>query len=467
MTVPILMAVGLAGVAASASAASGRGGTAGREVSGFGSAGSWFLVGAGWSLADGCFVQKDTNGVKPAFFADTAFGDVSVRVRFRVEPEGTGVQTAGIILRSPDALSGYHVHYDTRNDQIILMRGNPLGPYVGEITRKTGIPLETGRWYSARAGVVGNRIEVYLDDRLVLRVEDETHPAGRIGLYTSQGHVEFRDLEVSGTPVEMDSPWRAKPASALTRDQPLAAILETRVLCKQPGKYIGWPTIAVAPNGDLLVVFSGDRDAHVSPDGRTQMVRSTDGGRTWSDPVTINDLPIDDRDAGLVRTSRDTMIASWFTGPPYHTDLQGHYVIRSTDNGHTWGRPIRTQVTAPHGPIQLADGRLSYIGLRPHCSHTKPTNYNGPPAGSPHTVCIEASSDDGCTWRIVGEFPVPGDARMSPSTNHIWSRLRTGRSLPSSATATNHRGSGSRRARTEEPHGPRPVRRVSAVTLLT
>ena len=30
-------------------------------------------------------------------------------------------------------------------------------------------------------------------------------------------------------------------------------IISTDVICKQPGQYIGWPTIAQAPNGDLLV----------------------------------------------------------------------------------------------------------------------------------------------------------------------------------------------------------------------
>jgi len=202
------------------------------------------------------------------------------------------------------------------------------------------------------------------------------------------------------------------PEDRLPRDQALATILKTRVLCKQPGRYIGWPTIAIAPNDDILVVFSGDRDAHVSPDGKTQMVRSRDGGKTWSEPVTISDLPVDNRDAGIVRTNKGTMLVSWFTGPPYHTELQGHYVICSTDDGHTWSKPIRTEVTAPHGPIQLADGRLLFIGLRPHCSHTSPSNYNGPPANSPHSVSIEESRDDGRTWKIISRFPVPDNAQM-------------------------------------------------------
>lgn len=215
--------------------------------------------------------------------------------------------------------------------------------------------------------------------------------------------------------------WAAEPAAkekvqsaAPAKDQRIATILEVKVLCKQPGRYIGWPSIAQAPNGDLLAVFSGDREAHVSPDGKTQMVRSSDGGKTWSEPVTINDLAVDDRDAGILRTAKGTMLVSWFTGPPYGSPLEGNYVIRSSDNGKTWSQPIRTQVTTPHGPIQLADGRLLTIGQRPHCSHTRGSGrpYDGPPGTTAYTVSIEESRDDGLSWTVISTFPVPKDANM-------------------------------------------------------
>ena len=58
----------------------------------------------------------------------------------------------------------------------------------------------------------------------------------------------------------------------------IAEINSTRVICKQPGRYIGWPTISKAPDGELLVVFSGDRDAHVDPFGKTFLLRSSQRG---------------------------------------------------------------------------------------------------------------------------------------------------------------------------------------------
>jgi len=193
---------------------------------------------------------------------------------------------------------------------------------------------------------------------------------------------------------------QATPADGVPAEQAAARILAVKTLCKEPGRFIGWPSIAQAPNGDLLAVFSGDRNAHVSPDGKVQLIRSSDGGETWSAPVTVFDTPIDDRDSGIIRTAKGTMLVSWFTNPG-GGEWQGHWVIRSEDNGHTWGNPVRTEVTTPHGPIQLADGRLLFAGQRPHESHSKTFD-----------VAIQESLDDGRSWRTIGTFPVPEGARM-------------------------------------------------------
>lgn len=42
----------------------------------------------------------------------------------------------------------------------------------------------------------------------------------------------------------------------------------------------------------------------------------------------------------------------------------GEWMIRSTDGGITWSERFPTIVNSPHGPIQLSDGRLVYAGKR-------------------------------------------------------------------------------------------------------
>jgi len=44
--------------------------------------------------------------------------------------------------------------------------------------------------------------------------------------------------------------------------------------------------------------------------------------------------------------------------------LLGTWMLRSTDGGMTWSAPYRVPVNSPHGPVQLTDGRLLYAGKR-------------------------------------------------------------------------------------------------------
>lgn len=212
---------------------------------------------------------------------------------------------------------------------------------------------------------------------------------------------------------------------------PTIAVDEVRTISKTPELYCGWPTLTRRRNGQLILVWSGGRESHVCPFGRVDMMRSDDEGKTWTWPRTILDGAIDDRDAGVIETATGALLVTTFTSLAYQPQLDkqielagdqaasasswsaeklerwrsvheripeetrqqelGQWMIRSTDGGVTWSERYRSIVNSPHGPTQLADGRLIYAGKE---------LWTGD-----RTVGVCQSNDDGVSWNWLGKIP--------------------------------------------------------------
>ncbi len=208
---------------------------------------------------------------------------------------------------------------------------------------------------------------------------------------------------------------------------PKASILEIKTISQQPEFYNGWPTVARKKNGELLVAWSGGRAGHVCPFGRVEMMTSHDDGETWTWPRVLLDTDIDDRDAGVMETAKGTLLVTTFTSLAYMTgktyktkpswiaaharirddkrrdEQLGEFVIRSTDGGLSWSKPIDSIVNSPHGPTQLSDGRLLYVGKK---------LWEGPKNSwsEKKQIGVAESTDDGKSWKWLADIPSrPGD----------------------------------------------------------
>lgn len=201
-----------------------------------------------------------------------------------------------------------------------------------------------------------------------------------------------------------------------------SAILWTRPLV-ETDRYIGWPSAIRTAKGETIAVYSGDRDQHICPFGKVQMIRSADDGETWTKPVTVCDGPIDDRDAGLLELPNGDLVLFWFTSvafaegesnrTKYRAECErttdgekraalGSWARRSTDGGRTWSEPVRVPVMTPHGGVLLRDGRILVVGVSNYMTAGRLPQDSVQPA---KTYGVAESTDGGRSFRLIGEVP--------------------------------------------------------------
>lgn len=174
---------------------------------------------------------------------------------------------------------------------------------------------------------------------------------------------------------------------------------------RTPRRNTYFPTAHSMSNGEIAVVYYDSPD-HVSQAGRISIVRSADQGRTWSAPSVVVDGPLDERDPSIVETANGTWIVNYFASDESAVPAsQGVFVVRSSDRGYTWSEPIRIDTPLIGAGtsakiVQLDDGDL----LLPI--------YGSPDATDAHADIVR-SSDDGRTWPRDTEVTIAARAGVS------------------------------------------------------
>lgn len=312
-----------------------------------------------WRVEDGT-LRQPMAGLRHAYaFWPQAFSDVSVEVRFMIHPAGEGVKAPGIIYRAADESNYYYIHFDSKNKQIVWVRSTRENEWT-EARRHRPFELAEEQWHTARVEAEGNQHRVYLNGELIFTEEDDTIPAGVVGLRTGQGDISFDDLQIAGEPATLEEEFTVTRVPFIT-------------VCSDaggPGAYEAFPDVCMTDAGELLCVFYAGY-GHVSfpredlPNGGlVAMVRSSDNGATWGEAEVVVDTPIDDRDPSITQLSNGDLLVTYMSYVKERQPTHEVFTVRSSDDGVTWGEPQRIELPwdraqAVSEPVtELEDGTL-------------------------------------------------------------------------------------------------------------
>ena len=215
------------------------------------------------------------------------------------------------------------------------------------------------------------------------------------------------------------------------------------------------PSVVVYPDDEIVVAFRRSRTAgHGHPAVEACIVRSTDGGDTWSEPEVFDSGPIRNQNLTLLgdgtlvvampssdivtrevyeavharaRSEEDVEVREYpgrerSIAPDqdtYYLAERGPYVRRSTDRGRTWSQryyvesvpgwdPVMPGFSAPFGlrarVIELTDGTLVFpIHSKGLPSDADPDD----PANRIFAPVLVASDDGGMSWDFRGTIASP------------------------------------------------------------
>ncbi|MCA9253274.1 MAG: exo-alpha-sialidase [Phycisphaerales bacterium] len=194
------------------------------------------------------------------------------------------------------------------------------------------------------------------------------------------------------------------------------------------------PSIATDQKGNWVAVWQTVQEGGTNNNDRVEVrwANSADGGRTWSAPATLltdgRTSGADDESPVIVTDGKGNWVVAWISPLSGSADHGGTasdvLVARSTNNGQTWGQPVRI-ATPPQdiaeGAVQPTDHDVALatdgdVWILLWSSTRDIAGGGGSHAVNDTVILMAQSIDRGASWISAGSFtPFDGTGDITPT----------------------------------------------------
>ena len=234
----------------------------------------------------------------------------------------------------------------------------------------------------------------------------------------------------------------AAPFLAAAEPAPVKKVKDI-VIYKDDKFFSTFPSIVRRPSGELLAAFRrapnrvpfGGKTGHTDPNSQLVLVRSTDDGTTWSDPELIYADPFGGAQDPCMLQLRDGTILcatySWCMSTTVNKmtnvfnqgnfSLMGGRLLRSTDGGHTWEKPIDPPPVPGEKRKGLFGETIPAFNRGAMCEGADGRIYwvvASQPGNGQTETHLMISSDKGKTWNY--SCPIAADPKITFNETSIY-----------------------------------------------
>lgn len=124
---------------------------------------------------------------------DSEYEDVTVEVDVRFS-DISNSGSAGVIFGYQDDQNYYYVYFHPTAPKIRL---NDAGSLIDLVVQTEGPYVEHGAYYRAKVVRKGSTVQVYLDDQLIMKADDDTFTTGQVGIGSWNHSTYFDNLSVT------------------------------------------------------------------------------------------------------------------------------------------------------------------------------------------------------------------------------------------------------------------------------